>query len=461
MNWINNTIRKIEDLKNATRQNRNTVKLQVTKTPPRDVIRVESLTAIPNMHLEIKPDYEKLTMLLDMRTYSQGPTQDKFIDKLQTHFIGLGAVTFKDAYGNLYVTKGNAEFYPCVVAHTDINQEVRHNVKIMTAYPWMFGFDTEEAEQCGMGADDKVGVYFAIHMFDLFDNIKLFFPKDEEVGLIGTYKATKEFFTDCSMLVQLDRNSYKNDLITYTNGITVCSDEFVTAAGSIMDKYMYKKNNGSCTDIGGLKKYDTVNCVAMNVSCGYINEHGDNEMISIPHFENAINFGYELLKMGVDKVWQHKAEIPVYENTRYSGYGGYGTYGTGHSWGAKADKSFDLFDDLEDEKVKVNSYIANTPAGAIKLPLHCKDQDEYYNEAYPDLHSHQFRDRYLTHTIGYPSYVDNEPSVQSDIDEALTDLLCPNCWGPVEVNNSLLLYTTCDCCESTWNVPNENCPLYE
>ena len=108
--WINNTIRKIENLKNATTNNRNRVKLQVTKTPPRDVIKVESLTPIPVMHLEIKPDYEKLTMLLDMRTYSKGPTQDKFIEKLQTHFSTLGATTTKDAYGNLYVTKGNAEF---------------------------------------------------------------------------------------------------------------------------------------------------------------------------------------------------------------------------------------------------------------------------------------------------------------------------------------------------------------
>jgi hypothetical protein len=195
----------------------------------------------------------------------------------------------------------------------------------------------------------------------------------------------------------------------------------------------------------------------MNVSCGYINEHGDNEMISIPHFENAINFGYELLKMGIDKVWEHKAEIPVYENTRYSGYGSYGTYGTGYSWGAKADKSFDLFDDLEDEKVKVKSYVAYTPAGAIELPLDCKDQDDYFNEMYANLHSLELRDKYLTHTIGYPSYVDNEPSVQSDIDEALVDSLCPNCWGPVEVDNSLLLYVTCDCCESTWNIPNEGC----
>ena len=450
--WVNNTLRKIKDLKNTTTNNKNRVKLKVHKAPERDVIKVNLLTAIPKIELEIKPDYDKLIKLLDMRTYSKGPLQDQFIDMLKTHFDSLGASTTKDTYGNLYVTKGNAAMYPCVVAHTDINQEVRYNVKVMTVYPWMFGFDSDEAEQCGIGADDKVGVYFAVHMFDLFDNIKLFFPKDEEVGLLGTYKANKDFFTDCSMLVQLDRNSYKNDLITYTNGITVCSDEFVEAAGEIMDKYMYKKNNGSCTDIGGLKKYDTVKCVAMNVSCGYINEHGDNEMISMPHFENAVNFGYELLKMGVDKVWEHTVEIPVYENKQF---GGYGTYG--YNWSTGSAKDYDLFDDLYEQKESLTSYQAITPAGMIKLPNECKDQDEYYNEIYADLISNQSRELNLTHRIGYPAYYNEDPLTQREVDEALVDNLCPNCWNNVKVENSLLLYVSCDCCESTFNVPDDHC----
>lgn len=440
-NWITNTLNKVKKVK-TKRKDR--VKFKVTKAPEREIIQVEGLKPIPKMQLVIKPNYERLIMLLDMRTYSYDPLQDKFISKLQDHFTSLGAVAHKDAYGNLYVTKGNAEVYPCVVAHTDINQKVRQNVKIMTAYPWMFGFDVNKGEQAGMGADDKVGVYFAVHMFDLFDNIKLFFPKDEEVGLVGTYKADKNFFKDCSMLVQLDRRSYSNDLINYTNGIEVYGDEFYEAAKPIMDKYMYSKNTGSCTDIGGIKKFDTVECVAMNVSCGYINEHGDDEMISIPHFENAINFGYELLKMGVDKVWSHTAKEEVYENR---GFGSYGSYSYGGYYG----RTYDMFDDLEEKKVSSNSYIVEGPQGKVKLLNEFKSQDEYIFETYPELIDSSMRSTYLGHAFGYIET--QETILQSDIDECISENICPNCWGNVQADNRLLLYTYCEVCDSTFNIP--------
>jgi tripeptide aminopeptidase len=444
-NWISNTLQKVNNVKT---KKKNRVQLSVTKAPERETITVPKLKPVPKMELAIKPNYARLTMLLDMRTYSKGPLQDKLITKLQEHFTSLGATAYKDSYGNLYVIKGNAEFYPCVVGHTDINQTVRGNVKVMTEYPWMFGFDLEEGEQAGIGADDKVGVYFAVHMFDLFDNIKLFFPKDEEVGLIGTYRADKQFFADCSMLVQLDRNSYKNDLITYTNGITVCSQEFVEAAQPIMNKYMYAKNNGSCTDIGGIKKFDTVKCVAMNVSCGYINEHGDDERISIPHFENAINFGYELLKMGVNKVWSHEVKVEVYENTPY------GTYGTYANFGGYKGPKYDLFDDLEEVKqlASFSSYETQGPTGKVVLLKEHKDQDEYMLSLYPELMDNDYREKYLTHIIGYPE--SRYHLAQDEIDECITDHVCPNCWSDLQPNNSLLLYTYCESCDTTFNTPN-------
>ena len=87
--WVNNTLRKIKDLKNTTTNNKNRVKLKVHKAPERDVIKVNLLTAIPKIELEIKPDYDKLIKLLDMRTYSKGPLQDQFIDMLKTHFDSL------------------------------------------------------------------------------------------------------------------------------------------------------------------------------------------------------------------------------------------------------------------------------------------------------------------------------------------------------------------------------------
>lgn len=436
--WLKNTMNKVGKTKRKH-------KLEVIETPKREVITVPGLLAIPKMDLVIKPDYERLIMLLNTRTYSRGKLQDKLIEKLDEHFSNLGAVTEKDSYGNLYVTKGNAEFYPCVVGHTDINQQERANVKIVSEYPWMFGFDLNKAEQAGMGADDKVGVYFAVHMFDLFDNIKLFFPKDEEIGLVGTYEANKEFFTDCSMLVQLDRNSYKNDLINYTNGIEVCSEEFVTAAKPIMDKYMYATNRGSCTDIGGIKKFNTVNCVAMNVSCGYINEHSSEEVISMPHFENAINFGYELLKMGVDKVWSHSSKEEVYEQSYY------GMFGRGYYATTNTTKPKSIFDnDIIDDSV----YFEDSPGGLVQLEKIDRSQNNYMLELYPEYKDETVRINSLTHTINYFSQEHEMEGIsQAEIDETIADGFCPNCFSPIQTDNSLLLYTYCQDCDSTFNLP--------
>jgi tripeptide aminopeptidase len=446
--WLKNTMNKVGKTKRKH-------KLEVIETPKREVITVPGLTAIPKMDLAIKPDYERLIMLLNMRTYSRGKLQNKLIDKLDEHFSNLGAVTEKDSYGNLYVTKGNAEFYPCVVGHTDINQQERANVKIVSEYPWMFGFDLNKAEQAGMGADDKVGVYFAVHMFDLFDNIKLFFPKDEEIGLVGTYAANKEFFTDCSMLVQLDRNSYKNDLINYTNGIEVCSEEFVTAAKPIMDKYMYATNRGSCTDIGGIKKFDTVNCVAMNVSCGYINEHSSEEVISMPHFENAINFGYELLKMGVDKVWNHKPKQEVYEN---SYYGRYGNYGYSYNGGSLWDDSLD--DPFSETAAKPGTYKAESINNqTVYLDEIDKDNDEYLTHLYQEFASEDVRNKQLKQEFSFDfGYITKEEAnnySQGEIDELIIEETCPCCWSPLTITNRLLLYTQCESCDSLFNIPKD------
>lgn len=427
-------------------------KLAVIKEQKTDpVIKVPGLQDVPKVDLAIKPNYELLIHLLNQRTHSYSDEQNKFISYLQDMFKTKGADTFKDKYGNLYVVKGKADFYPCVVAHTDINQSKVAGSVVMQAYPWIFGFDTVDGEQCGIGADDKVGVYFAIHMFDLFDNIKLFFPKDEEVGLVGTNKAKQDFFQDCSMLVQLDRNSYNNDLITYTNGIEVCSNEFVEAADSIMNKYMYATSRGSCTDIGGIKKFKTVNCVAMNVSCGYINEHSGQEIISMPHFENAINFGYELLQLGVTKVWPHtsKEEVFSYGNWRkFSSKSSFDDVGYPQDLDPFASNGVRYFDEID------TSYTAEGPLGKVTIPSEYREQDFFIAESYPDLMNLDVRKVALEHSI-YLSE-DDDYFHQLEIDECLSDGFCPSCCSSVEVDNRLLLYTECQTCNSRFNIPTDN-----
>lgn len=331
-----------------------------------DMIYVGNLKPVPKMEHEISLDFDLLRRLMLFRTHSKSAMQNMFIEKLEERFTKRGGITKKDSYGNLYVVKGDAAIYPCVVAHTDINQSKADNPEIIMSGDWIFGMDMEDCTQCGMGADDKVGVYFACEMFDRFDNIKLFFPKDEEVGLIGTGLAEEDFFTNCSMLVQLDRRSYSNDLINSTNGIKVFGKEFENAASGLMEKYNYKINTGSCTDIGGLKKKDKVNCVAMNVSCGYLNEHSNKEVISVPHMINAINFGYELLQLGIDKVWEHKSEVVNYGG--YGSYGGYGGYGAYYGYGSsKGKSSYSSYDEwYEDEYGPWDSAIKKTNSSIEK-----------------------------------------------------------------------------------------------
>lgn len=41
----------------------------------------------------------------------------------------------------------------------------------------------------------------------------------------------------------------------------------------------------------------------------YFNEHMDNEIISLSHFINAINYGYEIIMEHGNKKWPHIAEI--------------------------------------------------------------------------------------------------------------------------------------------------------
>lgn len=207
------------------------------------------LPQVPIQEHKIKVDYAKLLDILSVRRYSKSEVQNKFVDDLFTYFTKKGVIVEVDEYGNLYITKGKADLYRCAVAHVDINQAERDRVRVYKNENWIFGFDLEQGEQCGIGADDSVGVYFAIEMFNHFDNFKIFFAKDEEIGCIGSNRADTSFFSDCSMIIQLDRRSYTTDLITYTNGIKVCSPEFVEAASAIMDKYGYKENNGIATDI--------------------------------------------------------------------------------------------------------------------------------------------------------------------------------------------------------------------
>lgn len=275
-------------------------------------------------------DIKLYKKLLNFRSYSKSKEQIVFRKWLRNYVEkNIPNTTTKvDSYGNLYVTKGtDAEVVNCVVAHLDINQKVRHNVKVVQVNDIIFGFDTMTGRQCGVGHDDKAGVYFALQALQKYDNLKVFFPLDEEVGCIGTSKADLSFFHNVGFMVQLDRNGY-GDISEYTNSIDVVTEETKSELAHILDEYNYDWEYCVYTDVGEL--VDALGIQGVNISCGYKNEHSDEEILRISWYENAELFAFALLEQTEGKVYKIDVSLQYnnYYNKSYGArdYGGYDDY---------------------------------------------------------------------------------------------------------------------------------------
>ena len=100
--------------------------------------------------------------------------------------------------GNIYITKGTAKTYPCMVAHLDQVQKYHPtDFTVIETKDLLFGYSPKERSFCGLGADDKNGVWLCLQCLQKFNEIKVAFFVGEEVGCIGSSKANMEFFNDC------------------------------------------------------------------------------------------------------------------------------------------------------------------------------------------------------------------------------------------------------------------------
>ena len=212
-----------------------------------------------------------------------------------------------DKPGNLYVTKGKSEMYPCIVAHMDQVQE-RHS-KDFTAYEVediIIGFSPKRREQQGLGADDKCGLWIALKCLQKYDCLKLAFFVEEEIGCRGSEQADMEFFKDCRFVIEPDRRG-SDDLITEISWIPLCSKDFLKDIG--YKKYGYKETEGMMTDVETLKERGLdISCI--NLSCGYYKPHTDQEFVYTPALSNALSFVEHIIET-CTKVYPHE------DNTRY------------------------------------------------------------------------------------------------------------------------------------------------
>ena len=195
--------------------------------------------------------------------------------------------------GCIYVTKGAADLYPCVVAHMDTVHNIVENLSIIEIEDNLIGYNACRMEQTGIGGDDIVGVFIALQCLETFDDIKLVFFRDEEIGCEGSYDSDKDFFEDCSFILQCDRQRNK-DFVNNIGGMPLSSDEFQKDVLPIIEKYGYSFTEGMMTDVMALKEERILPSMA-NISCGYYRPHQDDEYVNVTDVFKCLGMVKEII----------------------------------------------------------------------------------------------------------------------------------------------------------------------
>ena len=249
---------------------------------------------------------EELKNVLKIQTSSYD--QWRMFAFLVRYITKFNNISYYTDNGNLYITKGNADSYPCVVAHMDTVHPIVEDLSLLTVNQNITGFNNVTMTQTGVGGDDKVGIFIALQCLNHFDNIKLVFFRDEEVGCEGSYLADLEFFQNVNFVLQCDRRG-NSDFIINAGGTELSSKEFQDDVISVIKKHGYSFNNGMMTDVMALKEIGLPVAVA-NISCGYYNPHMENEFVNIPDVMNCLDMVLSIIMNFGEKHYYHIK--PVY-----------------------------------------------------------------------------------------------------------------------------------------------------
>jgi len=255
---------------------------------------------------------------------------ESYEDELMLNFIlnelkSLSVTVKQDTYGNIYVTKGKADLYPCIVAHIDTVHPIIKDLSLHRTGDTVFAFDIAKRQQTGIGGDDKVGVYMLLQALNDVSVLKAVFYRDEEIGTLGSKHSIehhKSWYDNCAYILQADRKG-NSDLINVMNGTNVCSEEFFGDISKYTSKYGYKKARGVSTDALALARGGIgISCI--NISCGYYAPHTDEEVVSVTDVNVAYNLMYDIIMRVKSKRYLHTPVAPTYKSTSSSARKPYG-----------------------------------------------------------------------------------------------------------------------------------------
>jgi putative aminopeptidase FrvX len=137
---------------------------------------------------------EKLKDILSTPTYCG---QEQYLIAKITRYLSESNLDYVvDEHGNIYVTKGVADFYPCVVAHTDsVHRIVEMDIlEREDDEEILYAVEKGTNKPTGCGGDNKAGVYVCLELLERVEIIKAAFFVSEEYGCFGSILSDETFF---------------------------------------------------------------------------------------------------------------------------------------------------------------------------------------------------------------------------------------------------------------------------
>lgn len=245
---------------------------------------------------KVNRDIDLLKQLYQINSKSGHEAEIKRFVLNQLEDLPLTVV--EDDFGNVFITKGQAEHYPCVAAHLD---EVHQSgVRNLQETDGMIFATDGNGERTGIGADDKNGVWLALRLLHKVKTLKVaFFVQEEKDGELSGCRGSRAcdlaWFDNVRYILQCDRKG-NSDIVTYSekSDIRLCDDDFIPA--EIRERYGYLPVKGGKTDVVALKLRG-LQTPCCNLSCGYQNAHKPEEYTVVKDLLNAYHFVHHILNV--------------------------------------------------------------------------------------------------------------------------------------------------------------------
>lgn len=320
----------------------------------------EPVIYVPKLEIGKKERNDSIKLMRKIFEIQSHSGENQYMSKFLIDFInGLNDKTitwYEDLSGNIYVEKGKAKTYPCIVSHIDTVHYIipKKDYIVLNSDTEFFAVDLSARKNTGIGGDDKCGIYTCLDNLMKHEVIKCAFFVDEEIGCVGSANAIMDFFEDVSFVLQADRKGYQDVVsdIMYTEMFGV---DFLEKIEETLDRYGRKICDGGMTDVMQLAHNDLPVAMA-NFSCGYYNPHSSNEYVIIDELILTSILFRDIIK----DVYIDGEKNYFYRNKHNSGSSYYDSNGKAKGWGEYDDYSdyggygTALLPYSEDKKLKHN-----------------------------------------------------------------------------------------------------------